>query len=332
MAASGVLQSDVLIAGGGIMGLSLALELYTRGAQVTVLERDTAMSQASTAAAGMLAAEDPFNPSELTLLAKFSTEIYPHLLARIESLSGINVPFQTATTVQYLSPGSRIQLEEHSLDPRQLAAALLAAVRATSIDLREHTGDLELSDTPDAIYVRDSTGMEFSAPQLVHCNGAWFRGQNAVAPRKGQMLRVQLPSPLTEVHRAEHIYIVPRTAGPQAGSALIGATIEDAGFDTTTHPADLAALRARAAELLPMLASASKAPQLEAWAGLRPYTPDGLPLLGALPFSPREFAATGHFRNGILLAPATARVMADLLEDKSPTIDLTPFSPNRFNT
>jgi glycine oxidase len=145
------------------------------------------------------------------------------------------------------------------------------------------------------------------------------------------MLRVQLPSPLTEVHRSEHIYIVPRTLGPQAGTALIGATIEDAGFDTTTHPADLATLRARAAELLPALASESNAPQLEAWAGLRPFTPDELPLLGALPFSPREFAATGHFRNGILLAPATAHVMADLLENKSPTIDLAPFSPTRFN-
>jgi glycine oxidase len=332
MTASGVLQSDVLIAGGGIIGLSLALELHIRGAQVTVLERDTAMSHASTAAAGMLAAEDPHNPPEIALLAKFSTEIYPRLLARIESLSGINVPFQTSTTVQYLSDGSSIRLEEHSLDPRQLAAALLAAVRATSIDLREHTGDLEVADTPDAIFVRDSAGTEFSAPQLVHCNGAWFGGQHAISPRKGQMLRVQLPSPLTEVHRSEHIYIVPRTLGPHAGSALIGATIEDAGFDTTTHPADLANLRARAAELLPALASESEAPQLEAWAGLRPYTRDGLPLLGALPFSPREFVATGHFRNGILLAPATARVMADLLEGKSPSVDLTAFSPERFKT
>src|ERR1700744_5931181 len=175
MTAPGLLQSDVLIAGGGIIGLSLALELHTRGAQVTVLERDMAMSHTSIAAAGMLAAEDPYNPPEIALFAKFSTEIYPELLARIESLSGIIVPFQTSATVQYLSSGSNILLEEHSLDPRQLAAALLAAGRATSIDLREHTGDLEVADPPDAIYVRDAAGAEFSAPQLVHCNGAWFR-------------------------------------------------------------------------------------------------------------------------------------------------------------
>src|ERR1700743_792801 len=120
MTVPGVCQSDILIAGGGIIGLSLALELHARGAQVTVLERDTSMSQASAAAAGMLAAEDPHNPLAIADLARFSTEIYPELLARIESLPGIDVPFQTGSTVQYLSDGPSILLEEHSLDPRQL--------------------------------------------------------------------------------------------------------------------------------------------------------------------------------------------------------------------
>jgi glycine oxidase len=331
MSAQKVPQPDILIAGGGIIGLTLALELHARGAQVTVLERDAAFSQSSAAAAGMLAANDPHNPPELALFSKFSTEIYPALLARIESLSGLAVPFQTSVAVQYLSDGSSVRLDEHSLDPRQLALALVAAVRATSIDLREHAGDLELADSPGAIYVRDAAGKEFSAPQLVHCNGAWFRGAHAISPRKGQMLRVRVPAsmPLAEVHRSEEIYIVPRTLGPQAGTALIGATMEDAGFDTTTHAADLARLRALAADLLPELADAR---ELEAWAGLRPYTADGLPLLGALPFSPREFVATGHFRNGILLAPATAVVMADLLEGKAPNIDLAAFSPLRFSS
>jgi glycine oxidase len=330
MFATKVPQPDILIAGGGIIGLTLALELHARGAQVTVLERDTTTSQATAAAAGMLAANDPHNPAELAHLSKFSAEIYPALLARIEALAGIAVPFQTSVAVQHLSEGSSVRLDEHSLDPRQLAAALVAAVRATTIDLREHTGDLELADTPEAVYVRDSAGTEFAAPRLVHCNGAWFRGQHAISPRKGQMLRVQLPEavPLTEVHRSEHIYVVPRTLGPQAGTALIGATIEDAGFDTTTHAEDLAALRALAARLFPALADA---PELEAWAGLRPYTADGLPLLGPLPFSPREFVATGHFRNGILLAPATAVVMADLLEGREPGVDLAAFSPLRFS-
>ena len=96
------------------------------------------------------------------------------------------------------------------------------------------------------------------------------------------MLSVALPPslPLHLVVRTPDIYIVPRTSGPNAGRAIIGATIEDAGFDKTVHPSDIAHLRSLAAALLPPLADA---PQLEAWAGLRPATPDGLPLLGALP-------------------------------------------------
>jgi len=147
------------------------------------------------------------------------------------------------------------------------------------------------------------------------------------------MLRVQLPpglQGLREVHRSDEIYIVPRTLGPQAGTALIGATIEDAGFDTSTHPRDLTHLRALAANLLPALADESSAPQLEAWAGLRPHTPDRLPLLGPVEPGSRHFLATGHYRNGILLAPATAVILADLIEAKPSNLDLTSFSPSRF--
>jgi glycine oxidase len=142
------------------------------------------------------------------------------------------------------------------------------------------------------------------------------------------MLAVSLPPspPLHIVVRTPRIYIVPRTSGPNAGRAIIGATIEDAGFDKTVHPSDIAYLRSLAAALLSPLADA---PQLEAWAGLRPATPDGLPLLGALPTQPNHFVATGHYRDGILLAPATAHVMAQLLLGETPSIDLANFSPTR---
>ena len=102
-----------------------------------------------------------------------------------------------------------------------------------------------------------------------------------VTPKKGQMLAVSLPEslPLRLVVRTPSVYIVPRTSGPNAGRAIIGATIEDAGFDKTFHPSDISRLQSLAARLLPQLANAD---QLEAWAGLRPATPDGLPLLGAL--------------------------------------------------
>jgi glycine oxidase len=351
---------DICIAGAGIIGLSLALELDRRDIRVTVLDQSSPLSEASTAAAGMLAANDPHNPPQLRSLSDLSLSLYPAFLDRLHVLSGIRVPFQTHTTLQALppevpatnnelsellpadlahllpalNPGTHrfILLEEHSLDPRQLAAALLAAAHATAIDLRPNTPVLSTRSVNNAIEVQTPTGI-LHTKQFVDCTGAWAsitsRLPNIhVAPKKGQMLAVSLPPslPLHLVVRTPDIYIVPRTSGPNAGRAIIGATIEDAGFDKTLHPSDIAHLRSLAAALLPPLADAA---QLEAWAGLRPATPDGLPFLGALPTEPRHFLATGHYRDGILLAPATAHVMAQLLSGVSPSIDLTPFSPAR---
>jgi glycine oxidase len=331
---------DVLIAGAGIIGLSLALELHRRGAHVIVLEAAHALQQASSAAAGMLAVHDPHNPSLLLPLARLSASLYPEFLRRIESFSSLAVPLQTQTTIQHLTGGRTTRLAEHSLDPRQLAAALLAAVRASAIDLCENSPLQHTEEHPRGVTAVTAAGDRFTASALVYAMGAWalpaclgvHRLPVPIRPRKGQMLRVQLPThtPLTAVHRGEHIYVVPRTFGPQAGTALIGATVEDAGFDTVTHAHDLAHLRTLAAELVPELAAETDAPMVEAWAGLRPFTPDGLPLLGRIG-NTAQFLAAGHFRNGILLAPATAIVLADLIESKPPTLDLSAFAPQRFS-
>jgi glycine oxidase len=349
--------SDICIAGAGIIGLSLALELHHRGVHVTVLDQAAPLAEASTAAAGMLAAGDPHNPPQLRHLANLSLSLYPAFLDRLHALSGIPVHFQTDATLQALPPSvtnannkltpedlahilpaftpgnhSFILLDEHSLDPRQLATALLAAVRAANIDLRPYTPVLSTRSLDNSVELHTPTAI-LHTKQFVDCTGAWASTTSPlsnikVAPKKGQMLAVSLPPslPLHIVVRTTDIYIVPRTSGPNAGRAIIGATIEDAGFDKTLHPADIAHLRSLAAALLPPLANA---PQLEAWAGLRPATPDSLPLLGALPTLPNHFIATGHYRDGILLAPATAHVMAQLLSGVAPSIDLTPFSPNR---
>jgi glycine oxidase len=347
---------DVCIAGAGIIGLSLALELDRQGLAVTVLDRSTPLAEASTAAAGMLAAEDPHTPHQLRPLADLSLALYPEFLNRICLLSGISVPFQTNTTLQAHPPhAAQLQeelntadlsrllptltrgnrrftlLNEHSLDPRQLAAALLASIRATTIDLRLHT-PVQSTRSLGATVEVDSPSGVLITKQFVDCTGAWAsttsRLSIPVAPKKGQMLAISLPAalPLDLVVRTPDIYIVPRTVGPNAGRAIIGATIEDAGFDKTTHPSDIEFLRSLAVALLPHLSST---PVLEAWAGLRPATPDGLPLLGALPAKPNHFIATGHYRDGILLAPATARVMAQILLKETPAIDLAPFSPTR---
>jgi glycine oxidase len=121
--------------------------------------------------------------------------------------------------------------------------------------------------------------------------------------------------------------VVPRTEGPDAGRVVIGATVEDCGFDLEVHALDILTLHARAARLVPALATAEF---LEGWSGLRPGTTDGLPILGALARQPRYLLANGAFRNGILLAPAIARVIAEVIAGRLPAIDLTAFRPERF--
>jgi glycine oxidase len=338
-------HADIAIAGAGIIGLSLALELHRRGVNVVVIdaERD---GIASRAAAGMLAANDPENPVPLHAISQRSLALYPDFLAEVEYRSGITVPLQTKLTLQYAeateSGAFRAQemlpdvasnifvrkLEERSLDPRVLYAALHQAVESAEIRFERDTIE-EIREDANSVTLRGVKEV-FTAERSVDCTGAWSHSlPNAIRPSKGQMLRIQLNGELTSaendnvVLRTPEIYIVPRLDG----TALVGATVEDAGFDLTARAEDERWLRARAADLVP---AAAGAPLLEHWAGVRPATSDRLPLLGAL--SQRRFLATGHFRNGILLAPGTAVAMADLLQGKEMPDDIAAFAPGRFES
>jgi glycine oxidase len=303
------------------------------------------MAGASTAAAGMLAANDPHNPAALQPLAHLSVALYPGFLDRVADLSGTRIPFQTNATLQAVAPTSEhladptelipqlapcdhrfALLSEHSVDPRQLAEALLRAVRNTSIDLREETPLTRIAGTAEGVRVV-TPSETLTTGYLIDCMGAWSPAP--VRPRKGQMLAVALPEslPLETVVRTEKFYIVPRTEGPNAGRAIIGATVEDAGFDTKVHASDILSLNGQAVALLPELATARF---LESWAGLRPATLDDLPILGATERQPRYVVANGHFRNGILLAPGTAHVMAQYLAGERTDVNLDAFSPSRF--
>jgi glycine oxidase len=280
----------------------------------------------------MLAVDDPHNPPMLLPLSRFSVALYPEYLRRLEALSGEGVPFQTEVVVEHRPDGQLMRRAEWSLDPRQLATALLSTVRKSGMDVYEDAVEVDVSISQDGVEIRSAGGRRLTANCVVHASGAWFQGRSIVRPRKGQMLRVQMPAMkwITEVHRRADVYIVPRTQGPQAGTALIGATVEDAGFDVSTRPADLEGLRLLAAELVPVFADAVDTPMVEAWAGLRPWTADELPVIGTMEGSGKEFVATGHFRNGILLAPGTAIVLADLVEGKPERVDLAAYGPERF--
>ena len=384
---------DVCIAGAGIIGLSLALELRSRGRTVVVLERGNAVSESSWAAAGMLAADDPDNPPALAPLAELSISMYPEFLNRIRSLSGLPVPIRTRQTLQKspalrphpsslpgseclpcsvqrvhfrkelrslepaladsVSPGlsshrmnqTWFLLNELSLDPRDVCMALRTSAERTAIEMRECTEWLppaRASHHGNVASLRIATSRRtFDTAILIDCRGAWASHtgnklnpleRTSIRPVKGQALTVALPSGLSisRTIRSPGIYLVPRGDG----RVVIGATVEEAGFDKSTDEASISALIARADALLPGIA---KGTVLECWAGLRPGTPDGLPLLGAVSGSEiasieGRFIAAGHYRNGILLAPATALVMAQLVCAEAPSIDLAPFSPARFQS
>ncbi len=357
-------MKNVLIAGAGIIGLSTALELNARGFAVTVVERGRMLEEASWAAAGMLAANDPENPEQLKQLSRFSLAQYPEFLRHIEELSGMAVPLRTRHTVQFGEspdsaecisekeaaarvPGVRIPagysalwLKEESLDPRDLCAALAAAVRGAGIDVREETALLSSSHEDGQIQIVTSQGPH-TTDCLIVTTGAWSATSDSslhtlpsgsVIPRKGQMARVVLAAgeDLQTVLRSPLIYLVPRGAGDDGRSrVVIGATVEDAGFDRTIRPQSTAWLLEQAAKLWGPVARVKENDIEEVWTGIRPGTADHLPIIGTLD-SPKILFATGHYRNGILLAPGTAKVVAQLLTGETLPFETAAFSPKRF--
>lgn len=340
---------DVAIAGGGIMGLSTALELAAAGRRVTVFDRTEAMSEASRAAAGMLAVDDPENPPELHNLARYSLSLYPEFLARIEELSGVRIPIRTTTTIQgvehlptgatellpaqlqELAPGINPNgwhfylMQERSFDAWDLAEALPGAARAAGIHLLEQTPVLRVLNRADAVQIETPTGV-FEAEAFLNATGAWSPVLDSalpVAPRKGHMLTAELPGPLqTEcVLRTPKVYIVPRGGNRYT----IGPTLEDEGFNKAVHPERIQALFEKAHDLWPVLTNAQVA---ETWVGLRPGSEDDLPIIDTA--GERCWVATGHFKNGILLGPGTARALSHWILGRQPEIDLAPFRAARF--
>jgi glycine oxidase len=163
---------------------------------------------------------------------------------------------------------------------------------------------------------------------MVLATGAWARAMDGlprslpVEPVRGQMMSV-VSKALRHVVYGGHGYVVPRADG----RTLIGATVERVGFDAAFTDEGVAAVRAMGGAIAPSLADAR---MLNAWAGLRPMTPDGLPVIGHDPARPALVYACGHSRNGVLLAPITGDVVADLVTGTTPRLDLAPFSVERF--
>jgi glycine oxidase len=347
---------DVVIAGGGIIGISLAIALHKRGFKILVVERGEPGREASHAAAGMLVDHPGETPTPLQTLATASARMYPEFVHELQDESGIQVDLRDQGTILFLptddgdfqltsnaevpapvnelEPGlkahdySVIYLEERSVDPRALVAAALKAAKHRGIDISSGTAvsELLLSDGRASGVKTDKT--VYAAPIVVNCAGAWAGEicpyRIPTRPVKGQMLAVAgaRRDLLQHVVRTPEVYLVPRSDG----RILIGATVEEAGFDKRTHPDTIHQLHQAAVHVFPVL---EQARVLEAWAGLRPGTPDNLPILGATR-TPGYFVAAGHFRDGILLAPVSAHVMAQVIAGEEPSCNISSLSPTRF--
>ena len=349
---------DVVIVGGGIIGLSVALELRKHGAGVLIAERHEPGGEASHAAAGMLAHCDPHTPELLRTLAMASAQLYPEFVHELEDESGQRVDLRREGSIildadgpslcrdaQPLNQQQAAKLEpclacagrqtefwpEASVDPRALTSAAIKAVKHRGIEVASGTPVAAIQVTDGRATGVKTARTHFPAAVVVNCGGAWA-GQIAGAPPlptrpvKGQMLSVIAPRRdfLRHVVRGPGAYLVPRSDG----RILIGATVEEAGFDKRTEPSTIQRLHQAAANLAPELGQAR---MLEAWAGLRPGTPDNLPILGATSL-PGYFVAAGHFRDGILLTPVTALLMTQVVRGVRPEFDISAFSPARFGS
>jgi glycine oxidase len=347
---------DILIIGGGIIGLSLSRELRKHGASVLVVERGEPGREASHAAGGMLANCGDETPSVLQALATASAEIYPEFVQELQDESGENIDLRSDGTLLFPDPGhdtkpipgahplpaplselepalnasvqTPVFLKERSVCPRALTRAALKAAKHRGVDISSGTYVLSVDHADGKVIGVTTDKTSYRAGKIVNCAGAWA-GQIAphplpTRPVKGQMVCFAMPKRdlLRHVVRSPDIYLIPRSDG----RLLAGATVEEAGFDKRTVPETIQRLCHAAIHILPALENARI---LEDWAGLRPGTPDNLPILGET-LTPNYYAATGHFRDGILLAPITALVMSRITAGTAPGYDVSAFSAERF--
>jgi glycine oxidase len=358
---------NVVIVGGGIIGSSIAYHLQKDGAKVMLIERGEIGGEASSAAAGMLIApiEDAGNRA-FNHLRRASLQSYPELLDQVQSLSRIEVEYKvpgmlrTARTekmarelqkighkhglewvegaaLRKLEPalgndilGAAFAEKDADLNPGLLTKALAKSAQKLGAEVRERevvTGFIGGGAKLDGVSTNNG---DVRTDAVVLAAGPWTEplsmrldARLRTPPMRGQMLSYKSKA-VRHAIWGEDGYLVPK---PRR-QLFAGATIEDVGFRKTTTAKALAGLQRMAEALVPSLAGA---PVASAWAGLRPGSADGLPVIGRMPGKDNVYVASGHFRNGVLLAPITGRLVAEMVLIGRVDPRLLPFSPNRFD-
>lgn len=363
---------DVIILGGGIIGCALAEELARHGQQVLVVERGTIGSEASSAAAGILAAQmDLAAPGPLFELCQAARRMYPRWVEHLERRSGLSVGYhvcgilylamtgreahamerrarwqrQLGVRVERWSPKD-VRRHEPSVDGRitrgfhfpteaqvdnvRLMQALAGACRKADVELRERTSVWRLLVSGHTVRGVQTDRGNIAARIVINCLGSWASMGGAfpiplpIEPARGQILAFQAPRRLLRhAVMSERAYAVQHWDG----RILVGSTVEFAGFEKALTLEGMHSILSGVRHMSGVL---NQCTFLDAWAGFRPYPKDRLPILGKTPIE-GLYVATGHFRHGILLAPITAKLMAELTLRGRAGTELTPFAPSRFH-
>jgi len=360
MRAEGRLKGEVIVVGGGLIGLATAAALAELKITVTLIG-ERRLGEASPAAAGMLAPSVERAPGPAHDFGVAARDRYPSYVDFLADRVGVQVPLNRLGILQValsekgikglkknaLPTSSWLSAKElHDLEPALshglgavfspddgavdntiLVAALEALCAASDRITRIAGAVISIEPKPDSCTARTESGDRYSGRRVVIAAGAWAgqisgaRFARAVVPARGQLVSYST-SPLKHVAYGPSGYVVPR------GNLTIGgSTMENVGFDASTTTDGVKKVRAAAEEICPSLTSSR---ETRAWAGLRPITPDMLPILGPDPENPSVLYACGHSRNGVLMAPLTGDLMADLVTESPLSHDLAQFRPDRF--
>jgi glycine oxidase len=361
------IPEHVIIVGGGVIGLLTALNLAPDVGHVTLIDRSALGQESSWAGGGIVSPLYPwrYGPA-VTALAHWSQDFYPQLGQQLLARTGIDPEVQVTglywldlddqaealawaererrplravdisavyDAVPVLGPGYARAIHRADVanvrNPR-LVKSLRAALRALpNVTLKEHCEVLGFVRDGQRIQgVRTAEGA-LLGDRVVLTAGAWSGAllrelgiELPVEPVKGQMILYQCAADfLPSMVLAKGRYAIPR----RDGHVLVGSTLEHEGFDKTPTENALASLQASAIELLPALARATP---VRHWAGLRPGSPEGIPFIGPVDGHEGLWLNCGHYRNGLVLAPASCQLFADLLLNRTPIIDPTPYAPN----
>lgn len=355
---------DVVIVGGGLIGMLTARELQLSGLKVILLERGRTGQEASWAGGGILSPLYPWRfPDEVIALTAWSQSRYELLCQRLWQESGIDSEWTSSgllmldgekeaqarpwaerweVALEVLDKQDLRQCEQalsreagstglwlpevaQVRNPR-LVRALRRSLEKLGVEIREGvkaTGFLIRNQTVRGVLTRSGS---VAANKTVVASGAWS-GQIlaevgvplAVEPVRGQMILFRgPPGLLSKILAWQAHYLIPR----RDGNILAGSTVEYVGFDKSTTEEALEELREAAYTLVPTLRSL---PVEHQWAGLRPGSPHGIPYIGEHLSLKELYINAGHFRNGIVTGPASARLLADIVLGREPILDPAPY-------